>query len=172
MFEWLTSAYDNSWLDQGLSAIGDYASDAYEGSWLDSTPSSTLNTAQKVAEWGKKAQLPDLKTPSSDASSWFTPSTVTGLITGVGGYLSKKEELDYNRKRQGQKDEIDRLSAIAEIEATKLKLMRENAGRGAGGGGSDNRALMIQALNNGAQARIEAYNNLATSYAYAVRGSK
>jgi hypothetical protein len=163
MFEWLTDAYDNSWLDQGLSAIGDYASDAYEGSWLDSTPSVTSNPVKETVN-----KLPDLKNPASDSSSWFTPSTVVGLATGIGGYLSKKEELDYNRQRQSQKDEIDRLSAIAEIEATKLSLMRKNAGSGAGG--KDNRALMIQALNNGAQARIDAYSNLASGYAYALRG--
>lgn len=165
MFEWLTDAYNNSWLDQGLSAIGDYASEAYKGSWLEdslngdtpSTPSSPANNALN--------KLPD----SKDSSSWFTPSTVVGLATGIGGYLSKKEELDYNRKRQSSKDEIDRLSAIAEIEATKLKLMQGNAGRGAGSD-TAKRSLMIQALNNGAQAKIDAYNNLATSYAYALRG--
>lgn len=177
---WWDNLYQGSWLESAYN----WADNSYDGSWLESAFGDGDNSS--TGGLVSSPQLPP--TPevvdshyvdpttnlSSSGWSWgdyLTPKNVLGAGSGILGYLNKKEQLDYERKRTDKKDELDRLMAIAELESKKLNLMRAGVGRG-GGGGGNSKMEVLTALNNGAALRLNALNSLVSNYSYAVKGGR
>lgn len=150
---WLDDLWNNSWVDQGVSAVSDFAGDLFSGS---STPSNTPSLTNK-----------DDKDDKDDSlwSSLLNHNVLGSVITAGSGLLSNMSKLDLDQQTLEQQKEKDKFAMLVEL--AKLKY---GAKGGGGGGGSQRNANadLIEVLMKGAENKSNSLNNLAKNYAGAI----
>lgn len=143
---WLSDLWDNSWADQGVSAVSDLAGGLFNSS---SSPSASGDDSKKDSLW----------------DSLLNQNVIGSVITAGSGLLSNMSKLDLEQQGLEQQKEKDRFNMLVEL--AKLKY----GSKGGGGGGGSQRnanADLIQVLMQGAENKSNALNNLAKNYAGAI----
>jgi hypothetical protein len=161
----------------GLSDIGSSISSLW-----DETPTSS---GSSFADLGaSKFNEVNGIVPSSTPSFWDNvtkdfsqPSAWANIIKGgysayTASQAADKQDKLLEAQQQEKKDanELARLNILLQMEKEKYNLAAKGAS--GSGGGADRQIQMINALNQSANMRITALNNLSSGYIMATRGGR
>jgi len=177
--------------DDVISGVGSFFSDGYNSIssgisslWDEPTFDSTLSKIDSLGDGLDGLGTDGFKIPESTPSFWdsvksefLTPSSLGniakyGYSAYAGSQAADKQDKLLEAQQQEKRDanELARLNILLQMEKEKYNLAAKGAS--GSGGGADRQIQMINALNQSANMRITALNNLSSGYIMATRGGR